>query len=67
MVYLSFSQTAGIRYPRMPMYVYNLDGPFKPVFVQTSDFVKPVLYKPFDDRLVYSFKIVETSLFQTQR
>ena len=28
MVYLSFSQTAGIRYPRMPMCVYNLDGPF---------------------------------------
>ena len=29
LMYLSFSQTAGIGEPRMPIHVYNLDGPFK--------------------------------------
>ena len=28
LMYLSFSQTAGIGEPRMPIHVYNLDGPF---------------------------------------
>ena len=32
-VYLSFSQAAGIWYPRVPMYVYNLDGTFKRLYV----------------------------------
>ena len=45
-IYLSFCQTAGIRYPRMPMYVYNLDGPFNALHKKTSNKVRSLSKLP---------------------